>query len=218
VQVLDPGDGFEPFLSAIHKTIEQSGRGAYYVFDCLSDLVADWYSDQMLGNFFMLTCPYLYDLETIAYFALMRGHHSFHATGPILDTTQLFSDIYRHQGELYVRPLKVQQRYSPTMHMLHVWRNEEFVPVTDSITISANPDAVPLVGVESQRSPTRYLEPHLPGSRGSGDRRTRERADGRFEPRSVAAYVADDGIAGRAGHAAGRALLSLSDVWRSRRG
>ncbi|HHW77863.1 MAG TPA: pyruvate, phosphate dikinase [Xanthomonadaceae bacterium] len=136
VEVLDPGEGFEPFLAAIHKTIERSGRGAYYVFDCLSDLVADWYSDQMLGNFFMLTCPYLYDLETVAYFALMRGHHSFHATAPILDTTQLFSDVYRHQGELYVRPLKVQQRYSPTMHMLHVWRHEEFVPVTDSVTIS----------------------------------------------------------------------------------
>lgn len=136
VRVLDPGEGFEPFLSAIHKTIEQTGRGAYYVFDGLSDLAADWYSDQMLGNFFMLTCPYLYDLETVAYFALLRGHHSFHATAPILETTQLFSDIYRHQGELYVRPLKVQQRYSPTMYMLHVWRGEEFTTVTDSITIA----------------------------------------------------------------------------------
>ncbi len=136
VQVLDPGEGFEPFLSAIHKTIEQTGRGAYYVFDGLSDLAADWYSDQMLGNFFMLTCPYLYDLETVAYFALLRGHHSFHATAPILETTQLFSDIYRHQGELYVRPLKVQQRYSPTMYLLHVWRGEEFAPVTDSVTIA----------------------------------------------------------------------------------
>ncbi|HAS51308.1 MAG TPA: pyruvate, phosphate dikinase [Gammaproteobacteria bacterium] len=136
VRVLDPGEGFEPFLAAIHQTIEQTGRGAYYVFDGLSDLVADWYSDEMLGNFFMLTCPYLYDLETVAYFALLRGHHSFHATAPILDTTQLFNDIYRHQGELYVRPLKVQQRYSPTMHQLHVWRGEEFTPVTDSITIS----------------------------------------------------------------------------------
>jgi pyruvate, water dikinase len=136
VHVLDPGEGFEPFLSAIHKTIEQTGRGAYYVFDGLSDLAADWYSDQMLGNFFMLTCPYLYDLETVAYFALVRGHHSFHATAPILETTQLFSDIYRHQGELYVRPLKVQQRYSPTMYLLHVWRGEEFAPVTDSVTIA----------------------------------------------------------------------------------
>lgn len=134
--ILDPGEGFEPFLSTIHETIERTGRGAYYIFDCLSDLVADWYSDQMLGNFFMLTCPFLYDLETVAYFALLRGHHSFRATAPIVQTTQLFSDVYRHHDQLYVRPLKVQQRYSPTMHMLHVWQGDDFVPVADSITIS----------------------------------------------------------------------------------
>ncbi|MFZ1326746.1 MAG: PEP/pyruvate-binding domain-containing protein [Candidatus Contendobacter sp.] len=149
VQVLDPGEGFEPFLTAIHKTIEQTGRSAYYVFDCLSDLVADWYSDQMLGNFFMLTCPYLYDLETVAYFALLRGHHSFHATAPILDTTQLFNDIYRHRDELYIRPLKVQQRYSPTMYMLHVWRGDDFIPVADSITISEILTLVPWSGLKT---------------------------------------------------------------------
>lgn len=149
IHTLDPGEGFEPFLTAIHKTIELTGRGAYYVFDGLSDLVADWYSDQMLGNFFMLTCPYLYDLETVAYFALVRGHHSFHATAPILDTTQLFNDVYRHHGELYVRPLKVQQRYSPTMHMLHVWRGEEFIPVTDSVTISEILTLTPWTGLKT---------------------------------------------------------------------
>jgi len=56
--------------------------GAYYVFDCLSDLAADWFSDRMLGNFFMITCPYLYELDTIAYFALQKHLHSFHATTP----------------------------------------------------------------------------------------------------------------------------------------
>lgn len=134
IQVLDPADGFEPFLSAIHSTIERAGRGAYFVFDCLSDLVPHWYSDQTLGNFFVLTCPYLYDLETVAHFALYRGQHSFHATAPILETAQLFCDVYRHQGELYIRPLKVQQRYSPTLYMLHVWHGEDFLPVTDSTT------------------------------------------------------------------------------------
>jgi hypothetical protein len=149
VQTLDPGEGFEPFLAAIHSTIERAGRGAFYVFDCLSDLVADWYSDQMLGNFFMLTCPYLYDLETVAYFALTRGHHSFHATAPILDTTQLFSEVYRHQDEIYVRPLKVQQRYSPTMYTLHVWRGDDFVPVADSTTISEILTLFPWSGLNS---------------------------------------------------------------------
>jgi hypothetical protein len=67
VHYLDPDDGFETLLFRTHTIIAESGRGAYYVFDCLSDLVVDWCSDQMLANFFMLTCPYLYDMETVAY-------------------------------------------------------------------------------------------------------------------------------------------------------
>jgi hypothetical protein len=133
---LNPEAGFEQFLTEVHRVIDRMGRGTFYVFDCLSDLVADWYSDRALGNFFMLTCPYLYDLETITYFAIARGRHSVHAMEPILQTTQVFLDVYRHKDRLCLRPLKVQRRYSPTMHMLHVRRGEDFVPVADSQTIS----------------------------------------------------------------------------------
>lgn len=73
---LRPELGFETFTAQIHQVIEEAGRGTCYVFDCLSDLAADWYSDLMLGNFFMVTCPYLYDLETGTYFALLRDRHS----------------------------------------------------------------------------------------------------------------------------------------------
>ena len=117
VHGLSPEDGFESFIADIHRVIEEAGRGTFYVFDCLSDLAVDWYSDQMLGNFFMLTCPYLYDLETVTYFGLLRNRHSSRATGAISETTQLLLDVYRHDGTLYVRPLKVQHRYSPTMDM-----------------------------------------------------------------------------------------------------
>jgi len=133
---LDPVDGFENFIDTIHETIERAGRGAYYVFDCLSELAGDWYSDQMLGNFFMLTCPYLYDLETITYFALLRGRHSSRAVGPISETTQLLLDDIRHDGVHYVRPIKVLHRYSPTMNMLHSWEGDEFRPVMSSATIA----------------------------------------------------------------------------------
>jgi hypothetical protein len=136
ISILHPEKGFEVFLDETHKMIEEAGRGAFYIFDCLSDLAVDWYSDRMLGNFFMLTCPYLYDLETITYFALLRDCHSIHATEPIAETTQLLLDIYRHKGKLYVHPLKVQHRYSPTMHMLHVREGDSFAPVTESFTIA----------------------------------------------------------------------------------
>jgi len=132
IHVLKPHDGFERFVADIHAAIEQAGHGASYVFDCLSDLVVDWYSDQMLGNFFRLTCPYLYDLRTLAYFAILRNTHSSRAIDPIFFTTQLFLDAYRHEGRIFVRPIKVQHRFAQSMDMLHVWEGERFTPVTRS--------------------------------------------------------------------------------------
>ncbi len=149
IHVIDPEEGFETFIAEIHQVIREKGRGAYYVFDCLTDLAADWFSDQMLGNFFMLTCPYLYDMEAIAYFALLRNHHAFYATSAIANTTQLFLDVYHHKEKLYVRPLKVQQRHSPMMFTLHAWIGDEFIPVTDSPTISEILTSSPWPGVES---------------------------------------------------------------------
>ena len=136
VHHVNPEIGFEGFLTQIHQVISQGGRGTFYLFDCLSDLATDWYSDQMLGNFFMLTCPYLFDLETVTYFALLRHHHSPHAITPITETTQLFLDLYTHKSKVYVYPAKVHQRSSPTMHMLHVQEGDDFVPVTESAVTS----------------------------------------------------------------------------------
>ncbi len=133
---LKPEAGFEAFVSQIHRTISQAGQGGYYVFDMLSELAVDWYSDQMLGNFFMLTCPHLYDVGAIAYFGLLQGYHSSEAVGPISDTAQILIDVFRHKGGIYVYPNKVQQRYSPAMHMLHIRNGEGFQPVTQSATIS----------------------------------------------------------------------------------
>ena len=121
---LDPEAGFEIFIDKIHEVIKQTGRGSYYVFDSLLELARECYSERMLGNFFKLTCPYLRKLETVAYFAVIRNYHSYHAAQPIAETTQLLLDVHRHEKKLYVHPLKVQQRHSSTMFMLHVWDND----------------------------------------------------------------------------------------------
>ena len=134
---LKPEDGFESFIHRIHQAIGQAGTGAYYVFDCLSDLATDWYSDAMLGNFFMLTCPYLYRLETVAYFGLLRRHHSRHATEPVQSTTQLFIDVFHHSGQLYVRPVKTQFRYTPSIHLLHAWQRLDTFEVVRSSAVIA---------------------------------------------------------------------------------
>ena len=122
---LEPEAGFEVFLHKIHAVVGEKGLGAYYLFDCLSDLASNWCSDAMVGNFFMLTCPYLYRLETIAYFGLLRGRHSRHAVDPVRSTTQLFLEIYGHGGKLFVLPIKTQFRHSPTIHLMLEWDGAE---------------------------------------------------------------------------------------------
>lgn len=133
IHPIHPEDGFESFITRIHDVLEANGSGGCYVFDTLSELARDCYSDRMVGNFFMLTCPYLYKLGAIAYFGVLRFYHSTHAGGPIGETTQLLLDVYRYKNKLYVYPLKVENRYSPTIFRLHVWEGDRFIPIANSI-------------------------------------------------------------------------------------
>ncbi len=143
VHVLEPNGGFEYFLSEILDVIDRKGKGTFYVFDCLSDLSVDWYSDRMLGNFFMLACPYLYTYDTVAYFALIRNHHTPFAIDAIHQTAQVVIDIHSRDERIYVHPLKVEGRRSPTMYMLHSWEGDEFVPVLNSSTTAEILTGVP---------------------------------------------------------------------------
>ena len=57
---LDATSGFETFSTQVHDIISREGRNVFYVFDCLSNLLSAWATDLMIGNFFTITCPYLY--------------------------------------------------------------------------------------------------------------------------------------------------------------
>ncbi|MBU1864408.1 MAG: PEP/pyruvate-binding domain-containing protein [Candidatus Omnitrophica bacterium] len=125
--------GFESFATKVNTIITQEKEGAYYVFDCLSELLSAWATDLMIGNFFMVTCPYLYELKTVTYFSILRYNHSFKSIARIRETTQLLMDVYRCEGSFYIHPLKVWNRYSPTMFLPHQKENGEFIPITNSV-------------------------------------------------------------------------------------
>lgn len=133
----DPDMGFEPFTVAIYDRITAEGREAFYVFDCLSELQSAWYTDQMMGNFFRVTCPYLYELETVAYFPLLRGRHSFDAIARIRDTTQLLIDVYTADNSVYIHTLKAQDREGINIYTPHVSVNGgQFKPLDGGVALS----------------------------------------------------------------------------------
>lgn len=130
---VDSSQGFESFASSVRAIITEAGLDAFYVFDSLTGLLQSWHSDLMIGNFFQVTCPYLYELNTIAYFAVIRNAHTNDTIMRIRETTQLLLDLYNIDGNYYVHPLKVWQRYSPTMFLPHRLVDQEAVSITGSV-------------------------------------------------------------------------------------
>nr|MCR4991651.1 PEP/pyruvate-binding domain-containing protein [Lachnospiraceae bacterium] len=129
---------FENFTVEIHNIIDREGKDAFYVFDCLSELQAAWATDLMMGNFFRVTCPFLFILDTVAFFPIKRGKHSVQAVNKILNTTQLFFDVYSDSKNIYIRPEKVWNRNSDTMFLPHTYDPEtgHFRPILDGVISS----------------------------------------------------------------------------------
>ena len=134
---LNAGAGFEIFTVQVHEIIEKEGYEAFYVFDCLSDLQVTWSTDLMMGNFFCVTCPYLFELNTVAYFPVLIGHHDFATIARIQNTTQLLLNIRSDNKELYLHPIKVWNRYSSEMYLPHRQNAEgEFESLDSSVDFS----------------------------------------------------------------------------------
>lgn len=131
-RVINPGAGFESFAMAVHEELADIGPEGCYVFDPLVDLHRYWQSDVMVLNFFKVTCPYLFRLDTIAYFAVLRDQHTHDTVAGVRETTQVFLDLHRIDDELYVQPLKVWQRHSPTMFFPHRLADGEAISITSS--------------------------------------------------------------------------------------
>ena len=135
---VDPMEQFESFTLEVHNIITKEGYDAFYVFDCLSDLQSAWATDLMMGNFFRVTCPYLFILDTVAFFPVIRGKHSFESIAKIRETTQLFLDVYSNKDDVYIHPLKVWNRYSQTMFLGHKYNPEtgDVTTLTDGMEVS----------------------------------------------------------------------------------
>jgi hypothetical protein len=66
----------------------------------------------------------------------MRNAHTFGTIAGIRETTQLLLDLYRIGGRHYIHPLKVWQRYSPTMFFPHLVERQEAFSITASAEVA----------------------------------------------------------------------------------
>ena len=129
---LDPTPGFDYFSGKVHEIIEKQGKNTHYIFDNLSALVSEWATDELLANFYQFTCPFIFELNDLAYFGLIRGRHSHSTIARIRDTTQILLDVYHIDGSTYIHPIKVWARYSPQMFLPHLVSQTIWQPISQS--------------------------------------------------------------------------------------
>ena len=132
VTKIDPSVGFDYFTGEVHRIIEERGSRICYIFDNLSTLVEEWATDELLVNFFQVTCPYVLEVGAVAYFAVRRGQHGPGAISRIRNTTQILIDVYHVGNDTYIQPLKVWDRYSPQMFLPHRITSNGWEPVSRS--------------------------------------------------------------------------------------
>lgn len=147
---IDALGGFESFTSRVWHLIEQHGRGAFYVCDSLSELLNAWATDAMVGNFFRVVCPFLFELDTVAWFALHPDRHSRMTLDRIRQTTQVMIDVYRHGEDVQIHPIKAWRRQSPTMFLPHREHDGQFQPITDSSDATRLQASLELKGLHRQ--------------------------------------------------------------------
>ena len=210
VHELPCGAEFEPFVTEMHRVIQGAGPGAVFVFDCLSTLVDFWHTDRMLGNFFMLAAPSVHDSQSLAYFPLIRHRHSFHASTPIVDTTQVLIDVYRHAGDLYLHP--DQGRASFFVHHEHVAQvgRRSLRAGHGKLDDRRNPHLAAVVRPGIGPPPAGQVDPHLLSGGGDLGRHSAGRAAGQGRRPHPPRTAADDRLA-RPPRRAARRTLSHAD-------
>ncbi|RJO61136.1 MAG: phosphoenolpyruvate synthase [Dehalococcoidia bacterium] len=153
---VDASSGFDSFTTELHAIIESHSASTTYIFDNLSFLVSKWATDELVANFFQVTCPFILQLGALAYFPLIYGKHSHETIARIKSTTQILINVYKPQGVLYVHPQKVWERYSSQMFLAHCVEEPAWQPVFQSgeaAAISSTSFPQPLVKGASPASP-----------------------------------------------------------------
>jgi len=97
----------------VHKAIDATGRHGAYVFDCLSELASLWSADQIAGQLFSAHLSSVARVRSVSYFGLTRNYHASFAIRPVTESAEFLLDVFQHQQQRYVRPIKVQHVRPP---------------------------------------------------------------------------------------------------------
>lgn len=115
------------FTKVLNEIEEKSGEGARYIFDSITGMQDLWTDEIKTYKFFTYACPRLYDLNTIAYWILESGAHSYSFKANLEHVTQVSIEVSHTGSQLFLKVKKAEDRYSNNMlkpQKFEVWGDE----------------------------------------------------------------------------------------------
>jgi hypothetical protein len=164
---LDAGAGFASLVCQIRACLKTQVPGAIYLFDCLSGLQYPCMTDLMTANLLSVISRDISNLKSTAYVPLLRNLHSYSVLGHIQQTASVVFDLYRCETDLFLHPVKVSGRYSPTMFLPHRVLDGHFLPIS-----TQHPSSAPAAGQAPQNRIQKLallLSKESPGSKSYTD-------------------------------------------------
>jgi len=130
VKVENPKD-LSQFRVAMDRIEVKGGGGVRYIFDSLTGMQDIWGDENATYKLFTYSCPRLYDLQTVAYWVLEKDAHTQSFRANLRHITQVAIDLDKENGELYIKVLKMEGRFSRSAFLpkrYEVWEQEVVFP------------------------------------------------------------------------------------------
>ncbi|MEE9284428.1 MAG: HAMP domain-containing protein, partial [Dehalococcoidia bacterium] len=110
----------EGLAADLKAYIREKGKSVYYVFGNLAGMRAFLDTEERVRRLFVEEiCPLLYDLETVAYWLLVRGEHPAETVAAVKEATRVFLDLSVRGRRTLLKPTKVLGRYPEGMFLPH---------------------------------------------------------------------------------------------------
>lgn len=97
----------------------------HFILDSLTGMQAIWGGEEQVIDFYVRTCPRLYELDTIAYWIIEKGAHSTKLKANISKIAQVAIDLSVRKGKSTLKILKAEKRNSKFLNEHHEYLCEE---------------------------------------------------------------------------------------------
>ncbi len=126
-QVIKVNDPTNPghVADAIYGLHSNLSGDVHFILDSLTGMQDLWGGEEHVLNFYVRTCPRLYELETIAYWLVEKGAHSNRLKANINKVAQVAIDLSVRRGKPALKIIKAEKRNSKFLNEHHHYLCEE---------------------------------------------------------------------------------------------